>query len=89
MLPRAASGPTHVSGIIIIQGIISGSIMIADSPESAGFLEAIKNIHAKRAVARSRNKPAAVKPPGESLNVGFCIISLTLSLAPASAIPPV
>jgi len=88
MLPKAANGPTHVSGIIVIQGIISGSIMIADSPESAWFFEATKKIHANKAVARSRNKPAAVQPPGESLSIGFSILSLALSLAPASAVPP-
>jgi hypothetical protein len=41
-----------------------------DSPESAGFFDAIKKIHEKTDAAASRKIPDARKPPRESLKVG-------------------
>jgi len=71
MHPRPTYGPSQRSGRIIIQGMANGRSNIADSPESAGFFEATKKIHAKTAMARSRNNPATARPPRERLKTGF------------------
>jgi len=86
--PKAANGPSQDSGIIRIQGIANGRSNIPDSPESAGFFDATKNIQAKMAMARRRNNPAAAKPPGESLNTGLNILPLKLWGTLAPFIPP-
>jgi hypothetical protein len=72
--PKNIHGPTHALGTIIIQGIARGSSSIPDSPESAGFFDAMKNNHEKATTAKRRNKPAATIPPRENLIVGFNIV---------------
>jgi len=68
------NGPTKAFGISIIQGIANGRSNRPDSPESAGFFEAMKTIHANVATARNRNIPAATIPPFENLMLGFNIV---------------
>jgi hypothetical protein len=66
-------GPIQELGRIMIQGNANGRSSTPDSPESAGFFEAKKNIQAKTAPARNRNKPPAAIPAFENLMIGFII----------------
>jgi len=68
MLPKPAPGPSHELGMIDIHGIAKGRSRIPDSPESAGFFDATKNIQEKTDAAATRNSPAAKKPHRENLN---------------------
>jgi hypothetical protein len=73
MHAKPIKGPAQDSGSIITHGIAKGRSSIPDSPESAGFLEAIKEIQENRADARARNSPAAAKPHFDNLIVGIHI----------------
>ena len=68
MLPSANQILNHDVGTKEIHGIAKGSSSMPDSPESAGFFEAMKNIQANTAAAADRNSPAAIAPPREDLN---------------------
>jgi hypothetical protein len=70
MQPNPTHRPSHLLGMIDIQGMAKGNSRMPDSPESAGFFDAIKKIHEKTDAAASRKMPDARKPPRESLNVG-------------------
>lgn len=71
MQPKPASGPSHSTGSHIIHGIAKGSSSIPDSPESAGFLEAMKYIQQKTATASSRNRLLAITPARDLTILGL------------------
>jgi hypothetical protein len=67
------AGLSQVLGASIIHGIAKGKRRIPDSPESAGFFEATKNIHANTATAENRKIPATMNPLQECLITSFLL----------------
>jgi len=55
-------GPSHFGGSHITHGMAKGSSKSPDSPESAGFFEALKNSQVKSPTKVSRKAPAAIDP---------------------------
>ena len=64
-------GPSQRTGNHMIQGIANGNSRMPDSPESAGFLDATKNIQQKMATIRNKNKPLTIMPTGDHLILSF------------------
>jgi len=71
IIANPAAGLSQVLGTSIIHGIAKGKRSIPDSPESAGFFEATKNIQANTAMAENRKIPATMKPLQECLITSF------------------
>ena len=71
--PTATIRPSHASGTQDIQGIANGRSRMPDSPESAGFFDATKNIQAKTEINDKRSDPAAIVPPLENLNASAIV----------------
>jgi hypothetical protein len=67
---KAPQRPTKASGTNLIHGIANGSNRIPDSPESAGFFEAMKNTQEKSPKNMSRNTVAAMEPLFETFITG-------------------
>ena len=76
--PRAARRPSHRPGISDIQGIANGRRRIPDSPESAGFFDATKNIQLKIKATTSRNNPATINPARDFRNVSGMAVEYIL-----------
>lgn len=61
--------PSHFAGKMDTHGMANGTSKIPDSPESAGFLDAMKKTQEKTEPAATRKSPAAMPPPRDFLKV--------------------